>query len=493
MNEQTIQIMTIPELLRSENVFSIQGEAPANREHLKAVMYARLDELNASDATVKQIQKMFAMYDEADKMSADLATREYAKAHSDIPLQFDGRGRPMATIDNFLLILRNDPRFESLRFNLLSYSPEHIVNGKVVRWQDKDDSQTREYIETKYKIHSKEKLDDALRIVFAEREYHPIRNAIESIKWDGVERIQGMFVKWLKCENSAYTREVTRLVFAGGIHRLYNPGCKFDDVCVLVGTAQGEGKSTFTRWLALQDDYFTEVTEMDGQKGIEAIEGAWICEISELLALTKTKDVEAVKSYITKLVDRYRRPFDRRTTDHPRQCVFIGTTNKEQFLTDKTGNRRWYPLKVHCTGYDLFDHEQEIKAEIMQCWAEAKALYDKGELFPYADRNILKDIREKQAEAVEDDYRVGMIEKYLQGKEKVCTLELWQSALDNQFSKPTRKESNDIVLIMQGMDGWVRAESPERSSQFGVQRFWHNKKYFENMCKEDDFAELEPY
>ena len=116
---------------------------------------------------------------------------------------------------------------------------------------------------------------------------------------------------------------------------------------VLIGTKQGEGKSTLVRWLAMKDDYFTEVTEIEGQKGMEAVEGAWICEMGELLALTKAREIEAVKSYLTRLADRYRRPFDRRVTDHKRQCIFIGTTNKEQFLTDKTGNRRFYPVKVY--------------------------------------------------------------------------------------------------------------------------------------------------
>jgi predicted P-loop ATPase len=312
-----------------------------------------------------------------------------------------------------------------------------------------------------------------LRILFAEREYHPIKQIIEAVEWDGVSRIQELFIKWLKCEDTPYIREVTRLVFAGGIHRLYNAGCKFDDVAVLIGTKQGEGKSTFARWLAIQDEFFTEVTEIEGQKGIEAIEGAWVCEIAELLAVTKTKEVEAVKSYITKQVDRYRRPFDRRTTDHKRQCVFIGTTNKEQFLTDKTGNRRWYPVKVNSSGYDIHDHKEAIQADILQAWAEAKCLFDRGELQPYADRNLLEEIRAKQEQAVEDDYRVGMIANYIGNKDKVCILELWKNALDNDFSKPSRRESNELTLILQSL-GWERGKVEH--SDFGNQLFWYRKE-----------------
>lgn len=470
MNEEAISCMEISDLLRSENVYMIQAQPIEIREQLKALYFARMQELKADKELKEQVKRMFKAFDTAEREMADAYTKENAKKNAEICLAFDGKGQPLSTIDNFLLILRNDKEFESLRFNQLSYSPEHIVDGKLERWQDKDDSKARFYIEQKYKIHNREKLDDALRILFAEREYHPIKQIIEAVEWDGVSRIQELFIKWLKCEDTPYIREVTRLVFAGGIHRLYNAGCKFDDVAVLIGTKQGEGKSTFARWLAIKDEFFTEVTEIEGQKGIEAIEGAWVCEIAELLAVTKSKEVEAVKSYITKLVDRYRRPFDRRTTDHKRQCVFIGTTNKEQFLTDKTGNRRWYPVKVNSSGYDLHDHKEEIQADILQAWAEAKFLYDKGELAPYADRNLLADIREKQEQAVEDDYRVGMIVDYVSNKDKVCVLELWKQALDNEFSKPTRRESNELTLILQSL-GWVRGKV-EHHPSYGNQLFW---------------------
>ena len=475
MNEEAISCMEISDLLRSENIYMIQAQPMEVREQLKALYFARMQELKADKELKEQVKRMFKAFDTAEREMADAYTKENARKHSEVQLAFDGKGQPLSTIDNFLLILRNDKEFESLRFNQLSYSPEHIVDGKLERWQDKDDSRARFYIEQKYKIHNREKLDDALRILFAEREYHPIKQIIEAVEWDGVSRIQELFIKWLKCEDTPYIREVTRLVFAGGIHRLYNAGCKFDDVAVLIGTKQGEGKSTFARWLAIKDEFFTEVTEIEGQKGIEAIEGAWICEIAELLAVTKSKEVEAVKSYITKLVDRYRRPFDRRTTDHKRQCVFIGTTNKEQFLTDKTGNRRWYPVKVNSSGYDLHDHKEEIQADILQAWAEAKYLYDRGELNPYADRNLLAEIKEKQEAAVEDDYRVGMISEYLAEKKKVCVLEIWKYALDNSFTKPTRRESNEVTLILQSLGEWERGKV-EHHPAFGNQLFWYKKQ-----------------
>ena len=471
MNEEAIRYMEMPELLRQENVFMIQAQPAEIREQLKAMYFARMQELQADKDLKEQVKRMFKTFDAAERDLANAYTKENARRHSDVSIAYDGKGQPLVTIDNFLSILRNDPKFASLRFNQLSYSPEHIVDGKIERWLDKDDSIARCYIEEKYKLHHEKKFDDALRIIFSEREYHPIKQIIESVEWDGKSRITSLFVKWLKCEDTPYTREVTRLVFAGGIHRLYDPGCKFDDVAVLIGTKQGEGKSTFARWLALKDEFFTEVNDFEGEKAMQALEGAWICEISELLALTKTKEVEAAKSFITRLNDRRKIPYDRRVTDHKRQCVFIGTTNRQAFLTDKSGNRRWYPVEVFSSGYDLHDNKDKIQADILQAWAEAKHLYDIGELNPYADRSLLATIREKQERAVEDDYRVGLIGDYVEDREKVCVLELWKFALDNPYTKPMRRESNEIALILQGLGGWVRGKV-EHHATFGNQLFW---------------------
>ena len=144
--------MQVKDLLKGENIYAIQAEPAEIREQLKAMYFARLAELKADAELKSQVKKMFQAFEKADKELADAYTRKNAIDNADIPLTFDGQGKPMSTIDNFLMILRNDKEFESLRFNQLSYSPEHIVNGKLEKWQDKDDSRTRFYIEQKYKI-----------------------------------------------------------------------------------------------------------------------------------------------------------------------------------------------------------------------------------------------------------------------------------------------------------------------------------------------------
>lgn len=391
----------------------------------------------------------------------------------------DENGKPKASIDNFLNILSFDPHFQDIRFNELTQKPENTTEKGRTVWTDTDDAEARGYIENKYGIYSPKKYEDAFRLLLKERSYHPIKERLSLLQWDGKDRIGNFLHKCMRAGDNEYTREVSRLIFAGGIHRLYNPGCKFDEMPVLIGTSQGEGKSTIVRWLAMSDEFFGEVTEFEGQRGIESLEGAWICEVSELLAMTKTKDVEAVKSYLTRQNDRYRMPFDKRVTEHPRHCIFIGTTNKEQFLTDKTGNRRFYPVRVWQQGINLYEKEKEIKHYIEQCWAQALILYEKGELKPYADPKLRELIRKKQSDATQDDYRIGMIKDFLESKEEVCIPMLWYEALGMRSDlKPTRKDSNEIALIMQSMAGWER-KSTTRFKDYGTQQVW--KKEWEEI------------
>ena len=158
----------------------------------------------------------------------------------DFPLALNDRGNPVASIDNFLQILRNDVNYaNTLYLNELSWAPERHIDGKRIRWTDEDDSELKRYIEKNYHIHNERKLDDALRIVFAENKYNPVKDIIESVKWDGTPRIHELLCKWLGVEDEPYAHEVSRLIFAGGIHRIYEPGCKFDDMPVLVGRARG--------------------------------------------------------------------------------------------------------------------------------------------------------------------------------------------------------------------------------------------------------------
>ena len=400
------------------------------------------------------------------------------------PLKYDKSDKLKNEISNYVSIMDSDQHYAGIKYNEMSGRAEvHTVkNGEVsiVPWSDADEARSAMYIESKYGLYSKDKHTAALRILFEARAYNPLKDIVESIKWDGEPRCRHFLHEWAKVEDSPYSQEVSRLIFAGGIHRLYAPGTKFDDVPILIGTRQGEGKSSLIRFLAIHDQYYGEVTLMDGQQAIEQLRGKWICEISELLALTKSKEQEAAKAYITRQVDSYRKPWDKNVSDLPRRCVMIGSTNSDSFLSDKTGNRRYYPVEVHCNGYDLFDHEQECREYILQAWAEARELYKQHKMPNFADRSLVKEYREAQENAMQDDWRVGAIMDYLEKKmpgELTCVREVCHRALSSNPDmpkEPTLVESKDIGAIITRLPDWEKA-GLKYCSLFGRQRCWKKK------------------
>lgn len=418
-------------------------------------------------------------------------------------LEKDPKGNVAKTTDNIFRIMQYDPKYRFIRYNLITNNAEdqrkdRDGNDVVKAWTDADDAESRRYVEKYYGISNPNKHNDALRLLFREREYNPIIDLIEPIKWDGVERCENFLYIWGRTENSDYAREVSRLIFAGGIHRLYNPGCKFDDVPILIGTRQGEGKSSLIRWLAINDQYFGECNQFDGKEAIEQLSGKWIIEIGELLALTRKKEVEASKAYITRTFDHYRKPFDRNPVDLPRRCIFVGTSNNPQPLTD-VQNRRWYPLQMNTLGYDLFDHEGECREYILQCWAEMRDKYkahDPGAQ-NFAKRELVDTYRERQDAARQDDWREGAIKAYLETKSPgdiVCIRELTNKALANGGigHDPTVVESKDIGMLMTRMDGWELVGA-KRYTEYGVQRSWQKTAQTESLFTELDSTEQIPF
>lgn len=400
-----------------------------------------------------------------------------------VSLVYNERDKPKLTIDNFVNIMRHDEKYAGIKFNDVGNRAEiHRMedgNLTISPWTDADEAASMNYIERQYGMYSKEKHVSALRILFEDRRYNPITDIVDGVKWDGKPRCTEFLSKWGKVEDTDYTREVSRLIFAGGIHRLYQPGCKFEDIPILIGD-QGCGKSTLVRYLAINDDYFGELKIMEGQAAIENLAGKWILEIPEMSAFTKAKDQEAIKAFVSRQRDSYRKPYDRNTTELLRRCIFIATSNDSNPLVDKTGNRRWYPVECHCNGYDIYDHEAEIRDYIMQCWAEAREKINDPYMQPFADRKLLDKFREAQENAMQDDWRVGAIEAFLERKnpgELTCVRELFHRALYPDMPKePSFSEAKDVGKILNRLKDWERVGSPRVVGMYGSQRCWRKKE-----------------
>ena len=386
------------------------------------------------------------------------------------------------TIDNFYRLITNHYG-NNLRQNEMTGKPEWWDNRRKQwrEWTDSQESEARAYFESTYSMYSQAKLSDALMIYFKDHTVNPLLDILEKLEWDGKPRVEQFLHDVMKADDTDYVRECSRLIFAGGIHRAYEPGCKFDDMIVLIG-GQSAGKSTIVRWLNMDDSFFREIKTISGKEGIEAIRGVWIGEVAELMAMTRVKEAEAVKAYITSQEDSYRPPYAKHVQTIQRRCMFIGTTNNPQFLTDKTGNRRFYPVKCQSLAYRMYDNEEIVKEYIRQAWAEAVHLYKAGQLQPFARKEVLDQIRAAQEAAMEDDWRIGAVEQYLTEYKKktgdtVSVIELWHYALNEpDESKPTRKDSIEITQILANIPGWVSCGRV--STKWGRQKGFRKDNYF---------------
>ncbi len=278
------------------------------------------------------------------------------------------------------------------------------------QWKDSDDSSLRHYIEKVYRITSPMKINDGLLIVEEKNKFHPIRDYFNFLVWDGVKRVDNLFIDYLGASDTKYNRMVTRKALVAGVARIFNPGVKFDYMLVLVGK-QGVGKSHILSLLG-QNWYSDSFNTVQGKEAYEQLQDAWIIEMAELTAAKKA-ETEAVKHFISKREDIYRVAYGKRVTKFPRQCVFFGTTNEMDFLKDKTGNRRFWPVMVekHRIKKDLW--RDDIKAEIHQIWAEAVELWKIGEGL-FLELELEEQAVKIQEKHTERSSMEGLIHEYLE-------------------------------------------------------------------------------
>lgn len=382
----------------------------------------------------------------------------------------------LKSIVNHDLIIQNDKYIkEHVRFNIFKNNLE--FDGRD--FKNSDLLNISSYLDRIYGLRDTNLIWNALNRPDNVISYHPIKDIIEEEEWDGVPRIDEFFKNIcntvIKDENSRiYYREVARMLFFGGIERLYEPGSKFDYMIILKGK-QGTCKTTLVRLLALDDSAYTEVTTMDGQTAIELVSGSWICELAELLAMVKSREVENIKAFITRQYDKYRPPYARTSEIVPRSCIFIGTTNDIQFMTDMTGNRRYLPVEVNTDATEFFNKEEEIKEYILQCWREAFYKYIHGEIYttiPSKYFNILEDVREYY---VDDNPLEGLITGYLAEQPvgtELCGLEIYVKCFNGIRTKFTSSDSKMIATIMNKYPNWIRYNERKRFEGYGQQRYW---------------------
>lgn len=263
-------------------------------------------------------------------------------------LKRDKNGTPESDVFNCLMVLKYDPLLQG-RIRLDEFAHRLVVTddlpwrGKdeTPYWTDTDDACLRNYFATKYLIKGKGIIDDALQEVTQDNKFHPVRQYLTGLTWDGECRVDTLFIDYIGAEDTEYIRAVTRKWMCGAIARVMEPGVKFDTAIVLYGS-QGLGKSLILERLG-RKWFNNSLVDIKTKDALEQIQGSWINELAEL-APTYKNDNEIVKAFISRTSDRFRSPYGRRTEEYPRQCVFAGSTNNLMFLKDRTGNRRFWPI-----------------------------------------------------------------------------------------------------------------------------------------------------
>ena len=380
-------------------------------------------------------------------------------------------------VHNFEVVMDKDSRFGG-KIRLNEFAQQPYLYGSVPwenenncrAWSSHDDSALFSLIQVDYGLKSRQDFADALKNVSMRNKFHPVRELLDALTWDGEVHIRKLLPEYLGAEDSDYTYQVMRLWMLGAVSRVYKPGNKFDYTIILQGS-QGIGKSTFLKLMALDDSWFNDsLDSLDSDKAVQSLTGSWIIELAELKSLARTAGgVESVKRFLTATQDKYRIPYERRADTFYRQCVFAGTTNKDDFLQDETGNRRFLIIHTGVTKPFKSLFIPEAMDDIKQAWAEAVHIWKNEDPQLILPENCMQQAKELQEANMADDGKRGIILDYLEGKTQVCAREIWFEALKETIP-PKNWQASEINNIVAKIPGWERLKTPRKFDGYGQQR-----------------------
>lgn len=401
-------------------------------------------------------------------------------------------GAVLPTIDNVCVILENDPNLRG-RFALNEFAGRGEIldvlpwdkKGKRRLWSDTDSNGLYWYLEKAYDITKRPAIDAALDIHSATHSFNEVKDYLTNLAWDGVPRLDTVFVDYLGAEDCDYTRAVTRKALVAAVSRVMVPGTKFDNMLILCGS-QGIGKSTILD--RLSKGWFNDsIRTFEGKEASELLQGVWLVEIAELDAFRRS-DVARIKQFLSLRVDRYRAAYGKHVKELPRGCVFFGTCNEMTFLQDTTGNRRFWPVDV-----DVAPHGRSVFADFSpevcdQIWAEAKARWQTGEplylsaeieaearerqeahreespqeaaIIAFAEKPVPADWRERKiAERINYWEGLGSMpgDAILTPRDRISAQEVWCELYRKRLADMKKTDAREINAVLSRMPGWQRS------------------------------------
>ena len=395
----------------------------------------------------------------------------------------DSRGIPKKMLRNVIayMQLENNPLYELLRYNQFTRNiefrtraPWHFTDGNS--WSDDDAIQFKAWLSANQSFEITTNLiHEAALNVAMQNAYHPVKDYLEALEWDGAPRLKTWLSEYCSVPESDYTKAIGEKVLLAAVSRIYQPGAKFDHVLILEGP-QGVGKSTLVSILG-KYWYGDVVLDPHNKDTVDALKGKWIVELSEMECAKK--DVTSLKRFISCTTDRVRLAYARTSQDFPRQCVFIGTINPENgrgYLKDSTGNRRYWPVFVRAIDYI------RLREDIDQIWAEALAKYKTGNVKLYLEDKRIQELALKEAdERYESDPMEDTIADYLYntGRETITDQEIMVECLMLPASRLDKYFAGRISCAMNRL-GYIKGSSRIKGR---IQRCYRKRKGSEFVFK----------
>lgn len=422
-------------------------------------------------------------------------------------LEINSNGLYLKTVDNVLIVLEHDPALKG-KIAFDEFANRGLVLGPLPwdprperrPWASSDDAGIYHYIEKVYGIAVETKINNALTLVSHKHRFNDVRQYLEGLKWDGVPRLDTILTDYLGAEDNVYTRAVARKSLTAAVARAMQPGIKYDYMPILAGP-QGLGKSTFLRLLG-KTWYSDSLTTFEGKEACEMIQGIWINEVGELTGMSKSES-NAVKQFLSRTEDIYREAYGKRTMPYPRRCVFFGTTNDSEFLRDRTGNRRFWPVDVgliqptKSVFRDLAGEVDQIYAEAFVRWQLGEQLYLTGEAEELS--------KQQQDEHRESSVKEGIIRAFVERpvpedwqkrdipsrlmywsgefgrphegaagpRDRICAAEIWCECFRSDIKFMRQSDAREINGILASMPGWE--EYRGRFGPYEMQRGFRRK------------------
>lgn len=421
-------------------------------------------------------------------------------------------GQPQKTIENILIALEGEANLKG-KIKLdefadsivgvapLPWAPRDAQKGSFI-WSEKDESGLILYLEKILGFQSKEKMIHAMNQCAAGNRFNPVIEYLNGLTWDGVKRLDTLFIDYLGAANTEYTRAVTRKSFTAAVARAMQPGAKHDTMPVLTG-AQGVGKTTLIQKMGMSW-FSNSIESFEGKDAAELLQGVWIVEIGEMSAYSKS-DVNTIKGFLSRTEDHYRAAYARKTEKHPRKCVFFGTSNRSDYLKDSTGGRRFLPIDVGIQQptksvffNDKYPERILLDGEINQLWAEAVMYWRLGEPL-VLNGELAEEAKRQQESHAEQDPWEGIIRNFVERKvpidwnkkdiesrklywagefnpansegviprDRVCAAEIWTECFNEKVNRMRRTETMRINDILGNIHGWEKKFTPYRFGPYG--------------------------